>query len=167
MRLFIGIPIPSEAIRPYAEALERCAPNGKFTARDNHHLTIAFLGETDERKLAGLTEIIQETESAPIPLHFFRYGHFSDIWFLDPRQEKLLTTLYEDVTKRLREAGFSYDQKPFHPHLTLARKVVLSGTESLPPVSLSLTAEEITLYHSHRVDGLLRYTPLSFRRFAL
>ena len=52
-------------------------------------------------------------------------------------------------------------QKPFAAHITLMRKADLTEADlqtPLPPVTF--TADRLTLYHSARVQDILRYKPV-------
>ncbi|MCD8012898.1 MAG: hypothetical protein LUG99_06950 [Lachnospiraceae bacterium] len=71
-----------------------------------------------------------------------------------------------DLDKRLRSAlrkeGFSFDEKPFNAHITLARKarINLDVLKNWPERKYKLIVNEITLFHSTRVNGVLTYLPV-------
>ncbi len=51
MRLFIAIPLPPDITRALAAArvaLEAHGATGRFVPRENYHITLHFLGETDD-----------------------------------------------------------------------------------------------------------------------
>ncbi|MCD8045223.1 MAG: hypothetical protein LUE90_00950 [Clostridiales bacterium] len=62
----------------------------------------------------------------------------------------------------MREEGISFDEKPFNAHITLARKarVNLDELNNFPEKKYKLRVNEITLFHSTRVNGVLTYLPI-------
>jgi 2'-5' RNA ligase len=50
MRLFFAIPLPPDILREVSRAriaLEQFGAHGRFVPRENYHITLHFLGETD------------------------------------------------------------------------------------------------------------------------
>ena len=63
----------------------------------------------------------------------------------------------------LRAAGFPLEDRPYVPHLTLGRKLVLpDGSDPAGPLEKPIAAHSPgpRLFHSHREGERLRYTPL-------
>ena len=95
-------------------------------------------------------------------------------WFPSPLKARLLTLrvdagenllrLQADVTAALRREGFHTENRPYRPHLTLAR---LRGTRklfnppALPPVApFELEARELLLFESVQGGKTPLYRPI-------
>lgn len=67
-------------------------------------------------------------------------------------------------------AGFSWEDHPFSPHVTLARQVRLSqmpDRAALLGQPFFAPVHSMSLMLSHRVDGRLTYTPRHHRGLAM
>ena len=79
MRLFFAIPLPPDILREVSRArvaLEQFGAKGRFVPRENYHITLHFLGETDA--LADATDALRETvrDIRPFVLRLQDYGSF-------------------------------------------------------------------------------------------
>ena len=165
-RIFIAIDINKN------RALTRLVESYKLALKDekirwvepaNIHLTLAFLGESDEDQVSKAGEIMREAANnfESFEITFNGTGVFRDIrqprviW-LGIEAPQSLYDLREVICEALKEEGLYRDKKPFRPHLTLGRmkyianKNVLadilksSGSHDLP----SQTVNELILYES-------------------
>ena len=112
--------------------------NIKWVDPANIHLTLAFLGDTEEKRIKILTDILREKCTGFHEFEFVLAG--TDIFknFRDPRiiwigimySEKLMM-LNNIVTDSLRENGFIVEEREFRPHLTLGRIKSIRDTENL------------------------------------
>lgn len=168
MRLFIGLPFSHQARRDSLLAqrpLEKNAVKGSFTAPSNFHLTLAFLGEVEEGRLPAAFAALDAVPSAPLSLIFEGLHCFEGgIWYLSPAPCAALMKVQVQLVKSLREQGLSPEDRPYIPHLTLGRKILLREGYSPPkvlPRPISARSEGPRLFLSHRVDGLLRYDVLT------
>ncbi len=164
MRLFIALLFPDEvkdALLDAAEDLRRNAERGVFSRRENFHLTLAFLGEQRDPKPAG--RAMEAAVGAPFSLRLDRPGRFrrdgGDIWWVGLKDSPPLTALHRRLSEALAREGFEVENRPFRPHVTLGRQVVLTDPgfrPSVPP--LTIHARELCLMRSDRVSGVLTYT---------
>lgn len=167
MRLFFGLQLPAhwrQALANQASALKKAGVKGTFTRPENYHLTLVFLGETGQVEAAK--RALRQVKGAPFPLRSAAPGCFSkkggDIWWLGVEPSPALIALQRSLEERLRAAGFSLEERPYRPHITLARRVkapteLLHGADVPPQEAL---IRQVTLFSSERVDGVLRYLPL-------
>ena len=175
MRLFVGLQ-PGVAVRDaFAEvaAALGAAVQAKFVPPELFHITLVYLGERSVYALPGLTSLLGETaaRAAPFtlpPLGLGFFGTTADaILYAAFQCTDPLASLNESLRFRLEQAGEPYDARPLVPHLTLARKAVLpSGLPSTPLPGIPYPAEALTLYHSTREQGKLRYLPVWEAAFA-
>jgi len=172
MRLFIAINLTSE-IKDYLMAaileLKKEATKENFTRRENLHLTLAFLGELSEEKVAVIKSAMNQIKGEPFLLSLSGFGRFQrnsgDIHWAGVDKSKALIMIQKQLIGELEKAGFSPENKEYAPHLTLGREVRLadpSGNiyESLPAAKHEMTVSRISLMKSERIDGKLVYSEI-------
>lgn len=170
MRLFIAVNFDEKtkaALWQAAQRLEENAVSGNFTRRENMHLTLAFIGET--QKLPLVKEAMEEIDGAPFDLRMGRLGRFKrqggDILWLGVEKCAELARIQAGLTRSLLQKGFPMEQREFRPHLTLGRQVVLrepfrqKDWEQAAGTLVQRVAQ-IDLMESKRVGGTLVYTCL-------
>lgn len=148
MRTFIALELPqgfADEVAGLARQLS-AAVDGRFSPRENYHLTLAFLGEIGE---AQARDAISTLDAAcagckPPVLRPEGLGHFgkpsdATLWMgISPVPE--LLALAERVREGLAAKGLPFDAKPFRPHITLARRVRLPKGR-LPDLAFPLPAD--------------------------
>lgn len=171
-RLFIAVPFPwrvQAALEENTALLRRSCVKGSFTRRENLHLTLAFLGETAPERLEELRAVLDGCAGAPLALSFGPLGRFKrpegDILWRQVNAEEGLFRLQAALSAALTARGFPLEDRPFRPHLTLARRARLAPGESLEALSrqlppLSFRAEQICLLRSELGGGAPVYMPL-------
>lgn len=135
MRAFAAIPFGEED-REIIESLQRslaampALADFRRARAGSVHLTLRFLGEIEEARAEAAAGALRRAgEGAPafdVPLE--RFGVFPHmkrpgaLW-AGPRQAPApLAALESSLSRRLAEAGFPAEDRPFRPHLTLARR---------------------------------------------
>lgn len=124
-RLFIGL-LPDPAVR---EALLAWRahwpwPRGTALVAPAHvHLTLFFLGDTEEARLPALQAAL---EAVPIEPFTLRLGQ-PETWHrglvvLRPQPSEALANLHHHMGRTLQDAGFGVDALRWKPHVSLARK---------------------------------------------
>lgn len=132
---------------------------------ENFHLTLAFLGEVEPERLPRIFSALEEAKVPPLELVFDRLDSFDGgIWYLSPALCPALISGQARLVKALQERNFSLENYSYVPHLTLGRKILLR--EGYVPRKvlrhpISARSEGARLFHSHRVEGQLRYDILS------
>jgi RNA 2',3'-cyclic 3'-phosphodiesterase len=133
-RLFFAL-WPSDAERrALHEATHKAAAGsgGRPVPPESLHATLAFLGSVPEARLAELAHIAQQVAgefadaARPPPLCFESLAHWSRARVLvavarDEARALSLAARLKDLTAA---QGFRPDLKPFHAHVTVARKVL-------------------------------------------
>lgn len=173
MRLFFAIPLPPDILRAVSGArvaLEQFGASGRFVSRENYHITLHFLGETDA--LADATEALREAvrDIRPFVLRLQEYGSFktegSHTAFIQVSCDgEELNRLYESLESALWERGFSKNRGRLTPHITLGRKIEGDEGFVLPPRKAAFTANSVVLFESRSVRGQMVYTPLHREMF--
>ena len=172
MRLFYGFalpdPIRQETARLALAAAQRIP--GRYTDRDNHHITLAFLGDVPPERLSDAQAVLADGlrgMRAPRltlgPCDFFGREQRA-ILILRVHSDPDLTALHDALCAALLKRGLPCDPGPFSPHITLARHAVivpgLPGSFDVQP--LSFRPPDVCLFLSARdADNVLRYTPIA------
>jgi len=127
MRLFFACWPPASALPALHHHTERLRSHlgGRPVPRVRLHLTLAFLGEIDEARLAELCALAAEVALAsPAGLLSFDTvgGWDNGIGWLAPSAPPAgLAELVERLNAALAAAGFSVERRRYRPHLTLLR----------------------------------------------
>ena len=165
MRLFVAITLPPEAKKQLSQvqAVLRSLGDGSFPSEQLLHLTLAFLGQTNN--CPGAKRALESVTCAPFELTIQPLGKFGSLYWAGCAPSEPLNRLQRELCQQLRLEGFLLEDRPFQPHLTLCRRyrpfapLNLSGlSEALG--SISVGVESVSLMRSERIDGRLQYTPL-------
>lgn len=160
MRLFIAIKFTEKFKEPLLrvqEDLRRCTKGGSFTLSENLHLTLAFIGESDE---AGtIISVLDGLKTPPFKITLGETGRFDDLWWIGLEHCPSLISLAAEVRDGLKEAGIGFDKKRFTPHITIARRIQTRIT-GIRARKSSMTVNTVSLMRSDRIDGKLVYTTI-------
>lgn len=172
MRLFIAVELPEEikdALASSADRLRDLCESGRFSHRENYHLTLAFLGEVEQRRVSEIKRIMDACRCGRFGIRIGGFGSFKrdggDIIWRAADGGKMLCALRRQLADGLAERGFMLDKGAFRPHLTLVRQAVLKPQADIASLlsetgELFFTADRVSLMNSQRIDGRLTYTPL-------
>ena len=173
MRLFLAIPLPPDILRAVSTSrtqLEQFGARGRLVPRENYHITLHFLGETDA--LADAADALREAvrDIRPFVLRLGEYGSFktdgSHTGFITVSCDgDELNRLYESLESALWERGFSKNRGRLTPHITLGRKIEGDEGFLLPPLKAAFTANTVVLYESRSDHGQMIYTPIHREMF--
>jgi RNA 2',3'-cyclic 3'-phosphodiesterase len=137
-----------------AEVLERLAADvvvvagGKPMPRAKIHLTLAYLGEVED--LAAAQDAAAGLHSPAFDVRLDCVGSFRRArvsWAGSLEANPPLLELQSTLEARLRDRGFRLEERPFTPHVTLARK----AEKALPRARIApieWNARELTLVRS-------------------
>jgi len=131
LRLFVGYFLYSTELtasyqRLYAEGAPLCS--AKWVAPEQLHCTLKFLGEVHAELLPPLTEALTPwLGDVACPIRLTGLGTFPSpqaprvlyIGVEDPTEG--LRVLHQRIQEHLQPLGFPLEERPFKPHVTLAR----------------------------------------------
>ena len=131
-RIFIGIPIKSpksvEQVEVWKNDLQLNRNVLNWTIPGNWHITLFFLGNTEESTIPVLQQLIDESfsdihayQTELCRVGVFPNTHNPKVLWLGLEDLQPLMPAYSKLEELLQQNGFSFDQKPLKPHLTLAR----------------------------------------------
>jgi 2'-5' RNA ligase len=136
MRIFIGIDLDSEVrvgISRFLEGVQGFAPDAKWVWPESLHLTLKFIGEQTPDQVEAITERLRRLESSPFEIRAGGYGFFPTakaprVFWIGIHAGPQLAALAESVEAAVAELGIPQEDRPFSPHLTLARAGGRSGS---------------------------------------
>jgi RNA 2',3'-cyclic 3'-phosphodiesterase len=174
-RLFLAVQLPLECRSGLARRLAELAPRGlpgRGVPADRWHFTLRFLGSIPPILRAALDRELESAilgEAFEIELGvlgaFPRPSRASVLWMGVQRGSERLSTLASEVERAVSAAGFPPEERPFRPHLTLARFKVPEDVAPLvqrcTPVGILVPVSTVTLFRSHLEPGAARYEPLA------
>lgn len=183
MRLFLALDLPDEVVHTIDSRVaiaRQLAPPLRWVVPPQWHITLAFYGEVEQRKVDGLTERLARAarRTQPFGLTLGNPGRFGSarrarvVWMgLDAGGEQL-ATLAASARAAGRRVGLRRDdlapEHRYRPHITLARVVPSAGVEHVlqalrPDHHPSWTAREAILVRSDlgaEQGGRVRHTVL-------
>jgi RNA 2',3'-cyclic 3'-phosphodiesterase len=171
MRLFVGIPLASEASKELSEAVIRLkVPRDglRWTTPESWHITLQFLGNTDQQHCDCALERLAEIHAAPVQIRLGNPGFFerAGVFFVDVASSVDLVALAESVASATARCGFVAEVRPYHPHITLARAKAEGRDGALKALRVRVPqatkfagfrATEFLLYESHTMPEGAKY----------
>lgn len=172
MRLFVALQLEDrvkDALIQFIDSVRPHTQEGRFSHRENLHLTLSFIGETG--KAAQAKRALHQVQAEPFVISTAGVGRFrrstGDILWAGVAKNAQLEALAQQVRQTLEQEGFKLEDRPFAAHLTLGREVLLEeGFElkaflkNLP--SVQMPVERVSLMKSERVNGRLVYNEVDF-----
>jgi len=177
MRLFVALQIPDDvraALREFVQPLRAKWPRVRWTRPEGQHVTLKFLGEVGEERLEAIVSVLAPLRSSgPVTIKFRGIGFFPQsrrprVLWAGVEGSANLQPLAAEVEGALVAVGFAAEQRPFRPHLTLARFGPEEDTTRLREALAahveagfgSATASKFILFRSHLKPGGAQYTPM-------
>ena len=171
MRLFVGIPLAPavvEELKRLTARLRRSGDGLRWTAPESWHITLVFLGNTEQERYECMVEGLRALHLPPVtvcledPGIFDRAGVFHAGVKLTPE----LVLLQQRVAAAAHQCGFAAEARPYQPHITLARGKDRDGAQALRALTTRLhpsqaftrfVAGEFLLYESFLGPSGARY----------
>jgi 2'-5' RNA ligase len=178
VRLFVAADIPPDV----RERLDRCRTRlrdlplpMRWSRPEGIHLTMFFLGEAPEGRLAEIEGAIDPVAAATAPFELEAHGVLTFPGHGRPRvvvfglrgDVQAAATLKMRLDRALAAVGFTPDDRPFHPHLTLGRTREGRAGDWRPHLALEeeadggrFTVGALVLYQSLLGPGGSQYRPI-------
>jgi RNA 2',3'-cyclic 3'-phosphodiesterase len=172
MRLFVGIGLPDSISEPLAKAargLLRAAAPAKpirWTQPKNMHVTLSFLGQVDPAALERIKQSLTalRAHTMQLVLDGVDVLPHAGIVLARLKPSAPLLALAAQVAEAMEKCDIPRDQRPYTPHITLARtkaRISLdSSRERNPAFWQRFSAEEFRLYESFTLPEGPRYEVL-------
>lgn len=155
----------------------RAADDGlRWSAPEQWHITLAFLGSVESAGESVLLRELRRIRLPSAPLEIDGLGMFERVGILYASVEVMpaLAELQRVTAESVRASGLPLEDRPYRPHVTLARSKGRAGMQALKRLRPMLeqqrprarwTATEFLLYESQPSPGGSQY--LVRARFAL
>lgn len=171
MRLFIGIPLEEAVIEALSKTASRLRSKDdglRWSVAESWHITLQFLGKTNEDQYGCLKEHLRELRYRVIRIHVRSLGFFdrAGVFFAGVAVSPELIELQKRVTAATAHCGFEKEKREYEPHITLSRRRERSGAQSLRKLKGRIdaetdfgdfTAKEFLLYESVPQPGGSKY----------
>jgi 2'-5' RNA ligase len=173
VRAFFGLPLPSEhraQLATYLTESAAIAPQFRWVSAPNLHLTLRFIGNIERELVGSIADQLAEARLSGFELGLGELGTFKRgrlvrvAWLGLTEGAEAANELARRIEAECARAGLEAEQRPFQPHLTLARARNRFGgvLPQLPPAPRleSWKADELVLYESRLSPKGSIYQPL-------
>jgi len=196
MRIFVGIDLDSEVrgrISRFLEGVESFAPDARWARPESLHITLKFIGEQTAERVEAIAQHLRRVGGSPFEIRSAGFGFFPTakaprVFWIGIHSGPQLVELARSIDTATAELGIPREERPYSPHLTLARGGAgrRSGSPNIRQDGIpntifavlekrlaamgeldfgTMTAHEFILYHSQLSPGGSKYTKL--QRFPL
>jgi 2'-5' RNA ligase len=172
LRLFIAALLPEDIKRRISDYINRLKPDiegVKWEKPDKLHVTLKFLGEVDDSKLAQISNTLDSLyhKQSPFKMNITRFGGFPGlrsprVLFVGLSENEELSKLHAEIQEQLGTLGFQRDERRFIPHVTIGRvKKKFSIRDALPlPEKTAFEIRKIGVIKSELNKTGSVYTPV-------
>jgi RNA 2',3'-cyclic 3'-phosphodiesterase len=194
MRLFIALDIDDairERIARFVDGVRNFSPDSRWVKPESLHVTLKFIGEQPDDAVEKIKQALTSVAASIAEIQFRGYGFFptpksARVFWIGMESGPQLAALAAAIDDKMASLGIPKEDRPFSPHLTLARAAGGSGSPrwrkgdgpnrafeklqeklaALPaPEFGTMTPREFFLYQSQLSPKGSKYTKLA--RFAL
>ncbi len=176
IRLFVAVEIPArhkQVLGGIAERLKDTWPRARWVRPENRHVTLKFLGWTTNDRVPAIAAGVREVAASHVAseLRMTSLGGFPSnrrlrvLWVGLDDPAGLLGALAVDLENAFEKLGWVPENRPFRPHLTLARfDPPERASGDLPDVDLDseppIKVDRLVLFRSQLHKGGARYEAL-------
>lgn len=132
MRCFLAVPLRPPALGAAQQLLQRLRSDVdavRWARPETLHITLHFFGAIAGERVAAAIDSVRPVASASPPFEvvidtlgsFPKRGRPKVLWLGSSQHNEPLHALADAVRHRLRDAGFTVDERPFRVHVTLGR----------------------------------------------
>lgn len=184
MRLFIALDIEQwikDGLQEAVRELRRTRAPVRWVKPEGMHLTLKFLGQTPEEKVASLESSLESVcrDIFPFPVTVSGLGAFPGLsrprvlWAGVEEPTGTMETLAGSLEEGMLALGWKKEKRKFHPHITIGR---VKGNINLKQLSDAVSEFQgkiwgrqetsgVSLYRSHLEPAGARYEVIRFFPF--
>ncbi len=176
IRSFIALEIPKLPLQDIIDFRNKILGENfraKWEPVDKLHLTIKFLGETNENLIDSISELLESAclKYKPFELSFEKFGIFKKgndpkILWIGLFQNNSLKNFADEINDGTVKLGFEEEKRGFKPHITLLRfrgyedsEKVLSLAKVILP-EIKFTADKVIFFESKLLPSGSIYKPI-------
>lgn len=151
-RGFIAIDITATpALLKFVKEISKTGADVKLVEPENIHITMKFLGDTDEKYIDAIEMSIKESvkDIPPFPITLkgtgvFPNNNYIKVLWVGIIDTSKLETIARSIDTSLAPLGFKKEQKGFSAHLTVGRVKTARKKDQLLSVVEQFNTEEFT-----------------------
>lgn len=132
MRLFLAVPIDKQILEALAGEVDRLRESRapvRWVRPEGMHLTLKFLGETGEERVAPLVEAVSSVARGfvPFPISVTGAGGYPNLkrprvlWTGIIENSGTLFRLANGIENATEKLGWEREKRKFSPHITIGR----------------------------------------------
>jgi 2'-5' RNA ligase len=152
-RGFISIDIKATPqMTNFKKEIEKAGADVKLVELGNIHITVKFLGETDENHINAIEQSMKESVLAikPFPITLIGTGVFPNqnymkVLWIGITDEGNIETIAHAIDEKLEPLGFKKENRGFSPHLTVGRVKTAKNKDRLLEVMGKYKTVEFTI----------------------
>ena len=179
IRLFIALELSMtqrKEVGEFQEKVKRHLSNVRWVKRENIHLTLKFLGETEDARVEQVKAAVNAacSDVEPFLIRYGESGVFPTVkkarifWVGVKEGQDSLGNFVEIIEEEMAGLGYRKEKRPFHPHLTIGRarnappenSINKYLTEGISFESSSMTINKVVLFESRLNRSGAIYRPL-------
>ncbi|MBD7966478.1 RNA 2',3'-cyclic phosphodiesterase [Paenibacillus gallinarum] len=133
VRIFTAVSLPDhvkEEIQRWTVDNKDKLPFRNFTHKEDYHITLQFLGDTETSSINALCEALREAavKMQQFPLSVGEAGVFGSplrprvLWKGVEGEIDELAGLFQHILDATTPLGYIPEDRPYRPHITIARK---------------------------------------------
>ena len=139
MRCFIAVDIDVfPKLLEFEKEIKETGANVKLVEPENVHITLKFLGDTNESQIDEIDKIMKDAvkEIDPFNIQLKGAGVFPNqnyikvIW-MGIKQGEPIGVIASKIDEQLSKIGFKKEKRGFSPHLTIARVKSAKGKDEI------------------------------------
>ena len=136
MRLFIALDLEDcirERLARFVDGVRNFAPDARWVKPESLHVTLKFIGEQPGSTVERITQALTAVCVPTTKIRFQGYGFFptpksARVFWIGMEASPQLAALAAAIEDTMGICGIPKEERPFSPHLTLARAGGGSGS---------------------------------------
>ncbi|HLX85235.1 MAG TPA: RNA 2',3'-cyclic phosphodiesterase [Terriglobales bacterium] len=129
MRIFVGVDLDSEIrarIERFVEGVRGFAPEARWARPESLHITLKFIGEQTAAHVEAIVTRLRRVKAGAFEIRCAGYGFFPTakaprVFWIGIQAGPALGALAATIDDAVAELGIAREDRPYSPHLTLAR----------------------------------------------
>ena len=159
MRVFIAMELPQKTRENLCRSMQQLADHatrGSFTAPQNLHVTLHFLGEVLPENLIYVQSAMDSIKDLPAPtlaISQISTLRASDVVCAKLKYDQKLLDVHTTLGNNLEENGFDVEHRAYRPHVTLMRRYAFDlpfseVTKGVKVYNMPFEGTQVVLYQS-------------------
>ncbi len=136
MRIFVALDLDDairERISRFVEGVRNFAPDARWMKPESLHVTLKFIGEESDAVVEQIRHSLVAIQSNVPEIEFRGYGFFptakaARVFWIGMNAGPELAVLAAGIDEKAAALGIAREDRPYSPHLTIARAAGGSGS---------------------------------------